>query len=225
MSDRMKESISALCDGECDELEFRRLLNQMELEPELQEDWRRYHIMGAVMRGEPAANIDLLQGINQGIDGIADASSDQFQENSDSTRASASNGYQGISQMLLSGAVAASVTLAVLVGVRMNVENTSLPASNLAESQPVSTPLNSNIQSVSSSPVFSGQAKAVNVALANSTEASAEELDKAQQALQEFVLDNADSLDQIQQTPASTYGRVANFGQETEVEAVEPSKE
>jgi sigma-E factor negative regulatory protein RseA len=59
MTDRKNESLSALCDGECDELEVRRVLNQFSSDPDLREQWRRYHLLGSIMREEPVSSIDL----------------------------------------------------------------------------------------------------------------------------------------------------------------------
>ena len=43
MSDRSKESLSALMDGEADELEVRRVLNQLDNDEELRDSWKNYH--------------------------------------------------------------------------------------------------------------------------------------------------------------------------------------
>ena len=51
MNERINESLSALMDGEADELEVRRLLNQLEQDDELRATWHRYQLLGAVMRG------------------------------------------------------------------------------------------------------------------------------------------------------------------------------
>lgn len=210
MNDRMKESLSALCDGECDELEFRRVLNQLELEPELKEDWQRYHMIGSIMRGEKTANLDLLQGINDKIDGVEPDSSLEHQSSSyqpiESSKKTAFSG--GLSQMLVSGAVAASVTLAVLVGVRMNVETSSFGTSSFVSTAP---------STVSAQPANLPVAEAFPSSATQVADAEASpELEKAQQALQQFVLDRADSLDEVQ-LPANSFARVASFGQETEV--------
>lgn len=70
MNDRMKESLSALVDGEADELEIRRVLNQSEHDDNLREQWGRYQLIGSVMRGEPASTTDLSRGIMQALDGV-----------------------------------------------------------------------------------------------------------------------------------------------------------
>ena len=46
------EALSALKDGEAGEFELRRLLRDIDSEPELKEEWDRFQIIGSVMRGE-----------------------------------------------------------------------------------------------------------------------------------------------------------------------------
>ena len=65
MNERTNESLSALMDGETDELELRRLLKQSEQEPQTLETWHRYQMIGALMRGEAVSPVDLSKGIRQ----------------------------------------------------------------------------------------------------------------------------------------------------------------
>ncbi len=51
-NDILKESISALVDGETDDFDLRRVLKEAETSPSVRETWRRYHLIGAAMRGE-----------------------------------------------------------------------------------------------------------------------------------------------------------------------------
>ena len=59
MKNRIRESLSALCDGECDELELRRVLNHVENDAEFREQWANFHLIGAAMRGESVDTVDL----------------------------------------------------------------------------------------------------------------------------------------------------------------------
>lgn len=66
-SDQLLESLSALVDNEASELEVRRILKNVERNPEVRERWHRYNMIGAVLRketnlhlGEP---VDLAAGI------------------------------------------------------------------------------------------------------------------------------------------------------------------
>jgi sigma-E factor negative regulatory protein RseA len=119
MNDRNIESLSALMDGEADELEVRRVLNQLDQDYELRDKWKNYHLMGSLMRDESLDNIDLTQGINQALDGELAPNG----ANDENVMISV-DGPKGQEQSsawykpLTSVAVAASVTLAVLLGVQ-----------------------------------------------------------------------------------------------------------
>lgn len=52
-----KEEISALVDGEVPGTQAGRLITALEQEPELRHCWRRYHLIGAVLRGSGHAEI------------------------------------------------------------------------------------------------------------------------------------------------------------------------
>ncbi len=52
MSEQLKESLSAVMDGEADEFEIRRVLNEAAHDPELRGLWERFHLVHSVMRGE-----------------------------------------------------------------------------------------------------------------------------------------------------------------------------
>ncbi len=56
-SDHLFESLSAMVDNEASELEMRRVLKNMENNPEVLERWRRYHMIGSVMRKELSGNL------------------------------------------------------------------------------------------------------------------------------------------------------------------------
>jgi sigma-E factor negative regulatory protein RseA len=122
MSDRNKESLSALMDGEADELEIRRVLNQLESDDGLRDSWKNYHLMGSLMRDESIDSIDLSAGINKaldGEDGLAEASlypDTGFTENAERVPVTGSQSVWY--KPLTSVAVAASVTLAVLLGIQ-----------------------------------------------------------------------------------------------------------
>lgn len=49
----LHESLSAAVDDEAEELELRRVLNAMHVDPELRAKWRRAHIVRSAIRGEP----------------------------------------------------------------------------------------------------------------------------------------------------------------------------
>jgi sigma-E factor negative regulatory protein RseA len=106
MSDKQAESLSALMDNEANELEMHRLLNQTQ-EPEFRARWSRYHIARSAMRNDVSSfsHIDISAAVSEAIESEA---------------AGKKSWVKAIGSM----AVAASVTLAILVGVR--VYNTQL---------------------------------------------------------------------------------------------------
>ncbi len=55
MSEKLKESLSAVIDGEADEFELRRVLDEMHRDDVLAGSWERYHVIGAALRGERAS--------------------------------------------------------------------------------------------------------------------------------------------------------------------------
>jgi sigma-E factor negative regulatory protein RseA len=65
MSQNARESLSALMDGEGDELELRRVLKSLDETPDAADTWRRYHLMRSLMRREPGVDVatDLSAGI------------------------------------------------------------------------------------------------------------------------------------------------------------------
>lgn len=110
---RLNEALSALMDGEVDELELRRILRELPAKPELYAAWQRYHSVRASLHQELHANpsVDLLKGVQARL-----AAEQENQE----------VGRQGaVGAMLRSrlvryvgqGAIAASVAAAALMGV------------------------------------------------------------------------------------------------------------
>jgi sigma-E factor negative regulatory protein RseA len=126
MSDRNKESLSALMDGEADELEIRRVLNQLDKDDELRDNWKNYHLMGSLMRDESIDSLDLTRGINQVLDGElapkGAAGVHVLGAMASQVKTSRSAWYKPLTSV----AVAASVTLAVLLGVQLIEPNDGL---------------------------------------------------------------------------------------------------
>jgi sigma-E factor negative regulatory protein RseA len=64
MSEKLRESLSASIDDEADEFELRRVLDEMEKDDGLRDTWERYHLIGAIMRGESErADADLRDSV------------------------------------------------------------------------------------------------------------------------------------------------------------------
>lgn len=103
------ESLSALMDGESNELELRRTLRTASEEGELSETWRRYHLAQSLMKGQAVeSTIDISVGVMAAIE-----SEEQTAAEPELAKPQ-THWWQGAASM----AAAASVTLAVLLGVQ-----------------------------------------------------------------------------------------------------------
>lgn len=73
----LKESLSALLDGQAGELEFRRVLNHLDENPDLKQAWNHYSLMGQLMKdGETGfESVDLTSRIRNSIE------QDEFDKN------------------------------------------------------------------------------------------------------------------------------------------------
>ena len=117
--ENQQESLSAVMDDQADELELRRVLANSD-NAELRATWSRYQIARAAMHKELLVpQLDLTQGINAVLD-------------QDSETATAK---QGTWHWLGRVAIAASVTLAVLAGVRF-YHDTQVGNEQMADAQP-----------------------------------------------------------------------------------------
>ncbi|MFN3580116.1 MAG: sigma-E factor negative regulatory protein [Pseudomonas sp.] len=124
-SQSLQESLSALMDNEADELEIRRVLQASAEDPALRKTWERYQVARAVMHQEPwQARVDLSAGIAAAI---ADEPVPSIVEPRTSRL------WQNMGRM----AVAASVTLAVLVGFNMFNQDGSPTEPNMVAEQTV----------------------------------------------------------------------------------------
>jgi sigma-E factor negative regulatory protein RseA len=109
MSDIKNETLSVLMDGELDEISLRRVLNQMDDEPELKEIWSRFHLQRDVIKGDVSefSTLDISGAIHDVIKD-EDALKSDVQPSKTWWKTVA-----GLS-------VAASVTFAVVLGARFN---------------------------------------------------------------------------------------------------------
>lgn len=185
MKERNKESLSALLDGEADELEVRRILNQLDNDDELRDKWKNYHLMGSLMRDEKFDSIDLTQGINQALDGVADSSGndDSFMDEAANSAVSKPAWYKPLTSV----AVAASVTLAVLLGVQSIGPDEGIGLAS-TDNQP------------------SGELTASTLSVEEQ-----QQLEAAQQQLQEYVLQNPAPNAETVGEKAVPFARVVEF--------------
>jgi sigma-E factor negative regulatory protein RseA len=109
MNETMRESISALMDGESDELEFERILSRVGTDQELRQTWARYAIAQQAAHGHDVAHPqwDISTRVHSALVGA-----DTY---SPATRATV---RQRFLRPLTSFAVAASVALTVVIGGR-----------------------------------------------------------------------------------------------------------
>lgn len=111
------ESLSALMDGESNELELRRTLKTAAEDDELSETWRRYHLAQSLIKGQGVeSKIDLSVGVMAAIE------RDEQVEKAAVPAKPQTHWWQGAASM----AAAASVTLAVLLGVQQYSAQTDL---------------------------------------------------------------------------------------------------
>lgn len=126
--ERLKESLSVSLDGHSTELELRRVLDSISKDDEFRSLAGRYQLIGDAVRGEvnQFAGVDITSGVMAAIE-QDDIDSSLNQKFSDSSRSSV-NGSDGISKSgnVVEGlwaslgkvAMAASVAVAIVVGVR-----------------------------------------------------------------------------------------------------------
>lgn len=116
MSEKLRESLSAIVDDEADEFELRRVLNELDKNPELKASWDRFHLIGSVMRREHSRRaIDLRERVWLALDGV------QAHANIDTEEAltepvSVRDSRRPWLGWMTGVAVAASVALAVVIG-------------------------------------------------------------------------------------------------------------
>lgn len=111
--DQLFESLSAMVDNEASELEMRRVLKSMDDNPEMLERWRRYHLIGSVMRKEHGISStnpsSLVSSISNTLSREADASTGERE----STRSGASGTLRDV---LNKTAIAASFAASLVLG-------------------------------------------------------------------------------------------------------------
>ncbi|KIC82048.1 sigma-E factor negative regulatory protein [Pseudomonas sp. C5pp] len=114
----LQESLSAVMDNEADELELRRVLNAVD-DAETRATWSRYQVARAAMHKELLPNLDIASAVSAAL---AD----------EAVPAKVKKGpWRSIGRL----AVAASVTVAVLAGVRMYNQD-EITGAELAAQQP-----------------------------------------------------------------------------------------
>jgi sigma-E factor negative regulatory protein RseA len=108
MSERLRESLSALMDDEANELEIERVLSQVTSNTELRERWSRYQVASTALGGQTQSllQMDISERVREAIAEEDDAAAARPRE---SLR-------ERITRPLTSLAVAATVTATVVLG-------------------------------------------------------------------------------------------------------------
>ncbi|WP_299940680.1 sigma-E factor negative regulatory protein [uncultured Microbulbifer sp.] len=138
--ERLNESLSALMDGEVDELELQRILKATAVSGDLGERWSRYQLAASVMRREEVAPVDsdLAASISAALDREAPLSQTA------GGRVVAASGLANSRWWLSRGAVAATVAFAVILGVQQitdTQQNTVQGVQQLAEAERPAQPI------------------------------------------------------------------------------------
>lgn len=107
------ETLSALMDGEVNELELRRLLKTCQHDSKTADRWQRYHLVSAVMKREPITVFDISQGVMSALDKEEVAS---YKDTHIADSEAASSPFSGMLRSFISMGVAASVTAVVILG-------------------------------------------------------------------------------------------------------------
>ncbi len=156
MSEKLKESLSAVIDGEADEFELRRVLDEMGRDTALTASWERYHLIGAAMRRERMQESVLMR---ERI--WAEVRAETEQQGAELAAVPEPNAPQSGARPGLSRwtgvAVAATVALAVVIGF-------SLPVG--------SDPATVEVASTSADATVASQEAAIDVAVGLNTEAT-----------------------------------------------------
>ncbi|MFQ3324167.1 MAG: sigma-E factor negative regulatory protein RseA [Pseudomonadales bacterium] len=106
MSDKLRESISALVDGEANEMDLHRVLKASETDDEVRQSWRRYQAISAVVKNDERSllRIDISDGIRAAVANDKATSGSRISE---------------MLKPMMSVAVAATVTVAILTGTQI----------------------------------------------------------------------------------------------------------
>jgi len=117
MSERMRESLSALMDDEADDLELARVLRALDEDDDVSGAWSRYHLASAVLRGGDAAQLAGSAGFTVELDESEAELSDDAVISEDDLAVETVVGDDGQGMRTwTSFAAAAALTLALVLG-------------------------------------------------------------------------------------------------------------
>ncbi|MBT5922943.1 MAG: hypothetical protein HOH29_04340 [Cellvibrionales bacterium] len=218
MKDQLSETISAVMDSQADDLEVRRLLKALDNASEeeaaaILAQWESFHSIGSVLRNESRSNNETptMRASSNFAASVSAAIADEAPMDKVARRPSKSD------PMWQRFAVAASVTLAILVGVQEYESMQAGDASYTADNAVTVPALQSVDQSVDQSVVdlTAVQLASSEVALESSmSEAEKLEAIEAQERLNEYLLEHTNHAAKQSGQGMIPFARLANFEDE-----------
>ena len=204
----LKESLSALVDGEASELEIRRLLKANDADySDIREQWLRYQTVSASLKNDTPA-VDYMNLSAAISDAIADEPSLSV---SNATVGKVSSIWSGVGRF----AVAASVAGAVVLGVQFMPSTgstqivelaptaaPSAPASSFAQGLPNNTAINT-VSNESGVPLQKQEKPTIEI-----NESTKQQLKEAEQEVNRLMLEHAQNSAQNTQQGVLPYARV-----------------
>lgn len=145
MSERMRESLSALMDDAADDLELARVLKAMDEDDEVSDAWSRYHLVSAVLRGSDLGTAQVSRPVEIDVEASAFTAAPDELGDAEPT-AEAAPGARGL-RAWGSFAAAASVTLAIVVALQWPGAGPEAPAVASAQA-PDTGPVRTDTRSV-----------------------------------------------------------------------------
>jgi sigma-E factor negative regulatory protein RseA len=149
MTEKLRQSLSAVIDDEADAFELRRVLDELARDPELRGLWERYHLIGNALRGEcaalPAALPDRVWRALAVPDEAGPVTGAEGVDGEGATAPGAGRPWRDRVGRITGLAVAASVAFAVVLGFNSLSTGGSSPGAQLAGSSDSAV---SNVQAV-----------------------------------------------------------------------------
>jgi len=193
MNQKQNESLSALMDGELDEMSLHRLLKNDDAAEHqaMRETWARYHIASDAMKGEVDrfTGIDISRSISAALDDEAAFSQNSLKEK-------AVSWWKPVAGL----SVAASVAFAVVLGARFGGDGLN---------QDVQIAAKPEVKIVT--PEITKEKGPTLLAEVPATDAQQKELQQAQQRLNSYLKQHAQDSAIGQGRTAMPFARVVNF--------------
>jgi len=142
MSEKLKQSLSAAIDDEADEFELRRVLDELDTDPELRGLWERYHLFGSVLRGErTGATLSLRERVWLSLEApdMPNERGDADHSYPDAVAPAAAPAGSMVGRRA-GFAVAASVAVAVVLGIAFMNSSEDLPPQSVVQADAPTVP-------------------------------------------------------------------------------------